>query len=94
MLGFEIITTLHKISLQVYQRIAGLCSIDNVPDKCIDKGNFLIVNLCDSVSGEGPLHWIVIHRDVYSNLEIFNSLGVKSTEDKKLLSDFLPFNVK
>ena len=65
MIGFDICRILSQQSV-VYQNFIGLFHLNELPEK-IECHNFAIIN--DSN------HWFVIHRNLFDEIEVFNSLG-------------------
>lgn len=78
MLGFDICRILSHQSV-VYQNFIGLFHLDELPEK-IECHKFAIIN--DSN------HWFVIHRNLFDEIEVFNSLGRNSSVTSKVKFHF------
>ena len=90
MKGFEVAETISKFSASVYKSLAGICSIDEIPNT-IPFHNFLLVNLSPAKDSQGT-HWIVsneialcfcqweFEQNLCNFLQVLSNQGVKNIE--------------
>ena len=76
MIGYDICRLL-SYETAVYKNLIGLFHINELPNK-IDCHKFAIINYSN--------HWLVVHKNLFNQIEVFDSLGINSPVSQKVIS--------